>query len=49
MRKENRKERVDSKDKTNNRISKNENPPIVTKTVQYRKIYFPNYLVLLGE
>jgi hypothetical protein len=49
MRKENRKDKVDSKDLTNNRASKNESPPIVTKTVQYRKLYFPNYLVLLGE
>jgi hypothetical protein len=45
MRHERGRERTDSKDKANRR---SDNPPVVSKTVQYRRLYFPNYLVLLG-
>ncbi len=31
------------------RPTRNDHPPVVAKTVQYRKLYLPNYLALLGE
>jgi hypothetical protein len=45
-----REERDDKdRDKGNFRASRNDNPPVISKTVQYRKLYYPNYLILLGE